>query len=77
MKKYTEMTMKEINEIVDRGGDDKRELAHMVRVHLDSLDLSQKARNIINQSDQQGMVELFGGLFTKEEVEEVVSDFDD
>lgn len=74
MKKYTEMTNQEINEIVNRGGDERRKLAQMVGEHLDSLELSQKARGIINTSDQYGIVEVFGGLFTAEEIERFVAE---
>ncbi len=74
MKKYTEMTQEEIFDVLNRGGDKKRELEIEIRHHLDSLNLSQKARDAIAQSDLTGLAEGFGGLFTAEEVEEFVSE---
>ena len=70
MKKYTEYTQKEINEITKRGGDDLKKLNQMVADHLDSLDLSDKARAVINDTDFSCMAICFGGLMTVEEVEE-------
>ena len=70
MKEYTEYTRNEINEITKRGGDDLKKLNQMVADHLDSLDLSDKARAIINDTDFSCMAICFGGLITAEEVEE-------
>ncbi len=39
---------------------------------LDSLELSDRARSIIAQTDINMMVECFGGLETAEEVEEYI-----
>lgn len=39
---------------------------------LDSLELSDRARNIIAQTDINMMAECFGGLETAEEVEEYI-----
>lgn len=47
MKEYTEYTRKEINEITKRGGDDLKKLNQMTSDYLDSLDLSERAREII------------------------------
>lgn len=77
MKKYTEMTQGEISNISNRGGGEKIELVHAIREHLDSLNLSQKARDAIAQSDLTGLAEGFGGLFTAEEVEQFVSEIYD
>lgn len=74
MKKYKDMSMKEINEILDRGGDDCKRLAQEVRAHLETLELSQRARDMIATSDQRGIVEGFGGLFTEKEVEQFVAE---
>lgn len=74
MKKYKDMSMKEINEILDCGGDDCRRLAQEVRAHLETLELSQRARDMIATSDQRGIVEGFGGLFTEKEVEQFVAE---
>ena len=41
---------------------------------LDSLKLSDRARNIIAQTDIASMSECFGGLETAEEVEEYIRD---
>ena len=70
MKEYTEYTRNEINEITKHGGDDLKKLNQMVADHLDSLDLSDKARAIINDTDFSCMTICFGGLMTVEEVEE-------
>jgi len=74
MKNYTEMTVQEIMDIVNKGGDQLVKLNRMVRNHLDSLDLSQEARSIIAQTDGNSMAEGFGGLFTAQEVEKFVSE---
>lgn len=41
---------------------------------LDSLELSDRARNIIAQTDINMMAECFGGLETAEEVERYIRD---
>lgn len=41
---------------------------------LDSLELSDRAINIIAQTDINMMVECFGGLKTAEEVEQFIKD---
>lgn len=74
MKKYTEYTQKEINEITKRGGDDLKKLNQMVADHLDSLDLSDKARAIINDTDFNCLALCFGGLMTAQEVETDIKD---
>lgn len=76
MKRYEDMSMKEVNEIANKGGSDMTNLAHQIREYLDNLDLSDHARNMIATSDQYGIVEGFGGLFTVEEVEKAVEEME-
>lgn len=72
MKKYTELTSSEIDEIIRRGGDAKEWLNNAVLAHLDKLELPQRARDIINSTDP--VCELFAGLYTAEDVEEYIRD---
>lgn len=72
MKKYTEMTRKEIADIVNRGGSDRLKLNEEVMDYLDTLDLSSKAREVITGTDISIMAEVFGGLMTAEEVENYI-----
>lgn len=74
MKKYTELTRSEIIEIVNKGGFELVKLNRAVADHLDSLDLSEKARDIINSTDCGAMAECFGGLMTAEEVEQFIAE---
>lgn len=74
MKKYTEYTQKEINEITKRGGDDLKKLNQMVADHLDGLDLSDRARAVISDTDFNCMAICFGGMMTAEEIEEDIKD---
>lgn len=74
MKKYAEMTKNEIDNIVKRGGDGKRKLNQEVANYLDELNLSDKARGIIADTDISSMVEVFGGLFTTEEIENYINE---
>lgn len=73
--KYEEMTMNQIDEITRRGGDQLRKLNKAVADYLDGLDLSEKARDQISQTDFNNMADVFGGCFTSEEVEEVVKSY--
>lgn len=73
--KYEEMTMDQIDEITRRGGDQLRKLNKAVADYLDGLKLSDKAREQISQTDFNNMADVFGGCFTSEEVEEVVSGY--
>lgn len=75
MKKYTEMTRKEITEIVNRGGSDRVKLNEEVMDYLDTLDLSSKARDVITGTDISVMAEVFGGLMTAEEVENYIEEY--
>lgn len=75
MKKYTEMTRKEIADIVNRGGSDRVKLNEEVMDYLDTLDLSSKARDVINGTDISVMAEVFGGLMTAEEVENYIEEY--
>ena len=76
MKAYTEMTMDEIREIVNRGGDQKRKLDIAVQEHIESMidQLSDKARDIFLNTDCNGLAEVFGGIFTAEEFNEFIED---
>lgn len=71
-KEYQELTSSEIDEIIRRGGDAKEWLNNAVLSHLDTLKLSQRARDIINSTDP--VCEFFAGLYTAEEVEEYIRD---
>lgn len=75
MKNYTEMSIEEIREIAMRGGDRRVKLNTMVSNHLDSLDLSEDARMVIDGTGIDTMAEVFGGLFTAEEVEELCKEY--
>ena len=76
MKAYTEMTMDEIREIVNRGGDEKRKLDIAVQEHIENMidQLSDKAREVFLNTDCNGLAEVFGGIFTPEEFKEFVGD---
>lgn len=69
-KEYTELTSSEINEIIRRGGDAKVWLDNAVSAYLDKLELSQRARDIVDSTDP--VCEFFAGLYTAEEVEEYI-----
>ena len=75
MKKYTEMTRKEIKDIVNRGGSDRVKLNEEVMDYLDTLDLSSKARDVITGTDISIMAEVFGGLMTAQQVEDYVKEY--
>ena len=72
MKKYEKMSMDETMEIVKKGGTKKEWLNNEVLKHLDSLNLSQKARNIISTTDP--VCEVFAGLMTADDVEKFVEE---
>lgn len=72
---YLKMTKTEIREIVNKGGNELTELNEIVSEHLESLNLSQPAKNIIDDTDLNCIADVFGGLFTAEEVEEFVIDY--
>ena len=74
MKKYTEMTRNEINNIIKIGGDDLKKLNQEVANYLDRLNLSDKARDIIADTDINSMAECFGGLFGAEEIENYINE---
>lgn len=74
MKEYKQMTQKDINNIISKGGDDLRKLNKKVSEYLESLKLSQKAINIIADTDLNNIAECFGGLMTAEEVEQYIKD---
>lgn len=71
---YLEMSRNEIRDIVNRGGDKKRKLDKVVADYLDTLDLSEVARDVIAQTGINDMAETFAGLFTVEEVEETAAE---
>lgn len=76
MKAYKEMTMDEIREIVNRGGDQKRKLDIAVQEHIESIidQLSDKAREVFLNTDCNGLAEVFGGIFTADAFNEYVED---
>ena len=74
MKEYKKMNQKELNDIINKGGDDLRKLNKEVSEYLESLELSQKAVNIIANTDLNNIAECFGGLMTAEEVEQYIQD---
>lgn len=74
-KEYEEMTMAQIQEIVNRGGDEKLRLNEAVSDYLDGLKLSDKAWEQISDTDFNVLADVFGGCFTSEEVEEVVNSY--
>lgn len=76
MKVYTEMTMDEITNVVNRGGDEKRKLDIAVQEHIESMidKLSDKAKEVFFDTDCNGLAEVFGGIFTAEEFNEFVED---
>ena len=76
MKAYTEMTMDEIREIVNRGGDQKRKLDIEVQEHIESMidQLSDKAREVFLNTDGNGLAEVVGGIFTADAFNEYVED---
>nr|DAG34858.1 MAG TPA: hypothetical protein [Caudoviricetes sp.] len=74
MKNYTEYTRNEINEITKRGGDDLKKLNKMVADYLDGLDLSDRARAVISDTDFNCMAICFGGMMTAEEIEEDIKE---
>jgi hypothetical protein len=71
---YLEMSRNEIRDIVNRGGDKKRKLDKVVADYLDTLDLSEVARDVIAQTGINDMAETFAGLFTVEEAEETAAE---
>lgn len=71
---YLEMSRNEIRDIVNKGGDKKRKLDKVVADYLDTLDLSEVARDVIAQTGFNDMAETFAGLFTVEEVEETAAE---
>lgn len=74
MKKYTEMTKNEMEEIIKRGGNDLRELNREVSEHLHNLNLSERAMDVIAGTDINWMAQSFYNLMTAEEVEEEIAE---
>lgn len=72
-KRYAEMTRSEINEIINRGGKELKDLNRIVADYLDGLQLSEDAKLMIADTDFNAMAECFGGLFTAAEVESFVN----
>ena len=72
MKKYAEMNSEEIRQIVNRGGDKLVKLNQQVGDYLDSLELSERARDIIANTDGNSIAECFGGLMSAQEVENFI-----
>lgn len=72
MKEYTEMTQKEIFEIVKRGGNDLNRLNVEVAAYLDTLELSDRARQYIIGTPINNMADAWGGYFTAKEIEDEI-----
>lgn len=70
-----EKSLMEIQKIVKRGGDALNQLNREVADYLDTLKLSEEARNAIAGTDMAIMAELFGGLYSEKEVEDFVSEY--
>ena len=70
--KYTEMSREQIRQIVDRGGDKLVKLNQQVGDYLDCLELSERARDIIANTDGNAIAECFGGLMSAQEVENYI-----
>ena len=68
-------TLREIQEIVKRGGDALNQLNREVADYLDTLQLSEEVRDVIAGTDINSMAELFGGLHSEKEVEDFVSEY--
>lgn len=73
MKKYEEMSGDEILHIVNKGGADLAKLNQEVANYLDKLDLSEKAKYVISDTEISCIAAEFGGLFTAADVEEYVN----
>lgn len=71
---YLKMTQNEINAIIRKGGSELKKLNQTVADHLDSLDLSQEAHSIIADTDISNIAEVFGGLFTVDQVESFIKE---
>lgn len=73
MKKYEEMSGDEILRIVNKGGADLVKLNQEVADYLDKLDLSERAKYAISDTEISCIAEMFGGLFTAADIEEYVN----
>lgn len=71
---YLNMTQYELDNIISRGGDKKVKLNQMVGDHLDTLELSEKAQDIIANTSFDCLADIFAGLFTAEEVEAFINE---
>lgn len=69
---YLEMDQYEINQIVRKGGSKLTKLNDMVAEYLDTLNLSERARYIISDTDINIMAEVFGGMYSEKEIEEYI-----
>lgn len=68
-------SLMEIQKIIKNGGEALNKLNQEVADYLDSLQLSEEARNAIAGTDINSMAEVFGGLYSEKEVEEFVSEY--
>lgn len=68
-------TLMEVQEVVKRGGDALKQLNKEVADYLDTLKLSEEAREAIAGTDMAAMAETFGGLYSEKEVEDFVSEY--
>lgn len=69
---YMEMDQNEINRIVRKGGSMLTKLNGIVAEHLNTLNLSERARYIISDTSIDIMAEVFGGMRSEQEIEEYI-----
>lgn len=72
LKSYTEMNQNEINQIIHKGGSRLTKLNSMVADYLNTLNLSDRARYVISDTQINSMAEVFGGMRSEEEIEEYI-----
>ena len=72
MKKYTDMTAEEITTIIDRGGNDLDKLNQQVRNYLDTLELSDYSKAVIDATEIRCMAECFGGIYSATDVDKYI-----
>lgn len=60
------MTREQIEQIIKSGGDRLEKLNREVAQELDNMDLSDQAREMIENTDINCMAEMFGGMDAQE-----------
>lgn len=73
-KKFIEMDKVEVVAIIRRGGDKERNLETSIREWLDSLSLTDKAEELIAETDPKSILETFYLCKNADDVECVVAD---